>query len=396
MLNDFIYIRSRLEEEAVTNPEITGFMTVSSEDILKIKSLSEKGCIDDFVLVQGKNKHVNEIKDNDHIKLNLYTNKLKDEKYYETLDDLIKSSSQSAPENRYYIHSLKYDSSLNQQTPEIASYESVIKTINFLTTISDFNKDNTLVFIQSKQIVLTTEYSLTDLSKSINIQDLINHIEKASDKEERKKIFTYQLILFLHKVPEENYRFRFLLKNFNDLYINYIKSHDLYLEKYSYEKVKSEIDKEILEYSKKIQSVINDAQTKLVAIPVAFLLIIGQFDLTGEKLYFNIALVLSAFVFSILIEVLLQNQFSLLDFISADVERFKESISQEKSKIIGDDLTTTFTKVTKLHKKQKSSLNTIRLLVWLTPVFSIGLMVLSLTNNTISCVFKILIERYIL
>jgi hypothetical protein len=167
----------------------------------------------------------------------------------------------------------------------------------------------------------------------------------------------------------------------------------LYLEKYSYTKFKSELDKEIIEYSKKLQSVINDAQSKLVAIPVAFLLIIGQFDLTGVKLYFNLALVLSAFVFSVLLEVLLRNQFSSLEFISDDVNRFESSVDEKKITLLGNDFTKTFIKIRSLYNNQKRYLNVIRTLVWLTPFFAICLFFLSLVNNTFICILRSFFER---
>ncbi len=210
----------------------------------------------------------------------------------------------------------------------------------------------------------------------MDITVLISHINDSADKEERKIIFINELIASLMKIPELKNRFKHLLKNFDDLFLNYKKSHSLYLEKYSYTKFKSELDKEIIEYSKKIQSVINDAQGKLVAIPVAFLLIIGQFDLTGEKLYFNLALILSAFVFSILLEVLLRNQFSALEFIKDDVSRFEGSIDEKKISVLGDDLSKAFLKLQGLYDKQKCYLNIIRFLVWLSPVFAIGLFIL--------------------
>jgi hypothetical protein len=104
-------------------------------------------------------------------------------------------------------------------------------------------------------------------------------------------------------------------------------------------------------------------------------------------------LVLSAFVFSVLLEVLLRNQFSALDFVKDDIDRFKNSVDDKKIKILGDDFTIVFTKINTLHSKQKCYLNIIRLLVWLTPVFAISLFILSLTNNTILCILRNLISR---
>jgi hypothetical protein len=394
MLNDFIHIRQQLQNLTISGNEIGGDFLPNPDDIEKLKRLSSANCIENFVVVDNKNKLIEHVTINDRIQVRLYPNQLGNEKYFETFEDLIKTSSQTYPKNRFFVNLLSFDSIQQIQPTQIQNYLAFTKLISFLRIISDYQKGNEIVFFQAKQLILTTDYSINDLVEIKELDSLVNHIQESADKEERRIIFTNELIASLSKILEPNNRFSFLVKNFSDLTANYHKSHSLYLEKYSYQKFKSEIDKEIIEYSKKIQAVINDAQTKLVAIPAAFLLIIGQFDLTGEKLYFNLALILSAFVFSILLEVLLRNQFSALDFVKDDIDRFKNSVDDKKIGILGDDFTNVFTKINNLHSKQKSYLNIIRFLVWLTPVFAIGLFILSLTNNTFICILRTIFSRF--
>lgn len=388
MLDDFIYIRQKIKPVSISANEIVGKLTPDANEIQKLINLSLGNCLEDFVLVEGKNKSINQIAAGKEIQIQLYPYNLANEKYFETLEELLIFASQKFPDNRFYVHSINFDSNSDTKPQEIQNYESTTRLIAFLISISDYQKERELVFFQTKQLVFSTDYDATDLYELTNVGDLISHITDSADKEERKIIFINELIASLMKIPEMKNRFKHLLKNFEDLFVNYKKSHSLYLEKYSYTKFKSEIDKEIIDYSKKLQSVINDAQSKLVAIPVAFLLIIGQLDLTGKKLYFNLALILSALVFSILLEVLLRNQFSTLEFISDDVKRFKDSVDVKKVIVLGDDFTQTFTKIRKLHDQQKCYLNIIRVLVWLTPIFAIGLFILSLMNNTLICILK--------
>ncbi len=394
MLEDFIHIRQRVNPISISDNEIIGTFKPDEDEIQQLINLSAYSCIEDFVLVGGRNKPLTQVTGGQEIQVKLYPLQLKDEKYYETVEELIKVSSQNYPSNRFYIYSLNFDSETSAKPEIIQNYEATTQLINYLISISDYQKEKELVFFQAKQLVIITEYKFVDLVKLENILVLISHISNSADKEERKIIFINELINSLNKIPETRSRFKYVLKNFEDIFLNYKKSHSLYLEKYSYTKFKSEIDKEIIEYSKKLQSVINDAQTKLVAIPVAFLLIIGQFDLTGEKLYFNLALILSAFVFSILLEVLLRNQFSALEFISDDVTRFQSSVDEKKIAVLGEDFAATFAKIRGLYDKQKCYLNIIRVLVWLTPVFAIGLFILSLVNNSLIGILKTFLEKF--
>lgn len=394
MLNDFVYIRKKINPISIQSNEIVGSIKPSISDLEKLISLSIESCVDNFVLTNGKNTDIEKIIPDTEIEIKLYPLQLIASKYYETFETFLNSNSQEIPELEFYIYDLEFSSQSDTKPLKFQFYEKTVKLISFLKDISDYQKGNEIVFFQSKQLVLKTDYSFSDLSNLTDIDSVISHIKDSVDKEERRIIFTNELIASLLKVTEVKTRFSFLLKHFVDVTSNYHKSYTLYLEKYSYQKFKSEIDKEIIEYSKKIQAVINDAQTKLVAIPAAFLLIIGQFDLTGEKIYFNIALVLSAFVFSVLLDVLIRNQFSALDFVKDDIDRFKNSVDDKKIGILGNDFTNVFTKINSVHKKQKCYLNIIRFLVWLTPLFAVGLFILSLTNNTFICFLRTIFSRF--
>jgi len=83
-----------------------------------------------------------------------------------------------------------------------------------------------------------------------------------------------------------------------------------------------------------------------------------------------------------------------LDFVKDDIDRFKNSVDDKKIQVLGNDFAATFSKIDKLHGKQKTYLNIIRCLVWLTPILAIGLFVLSLTNNTLICFLRSIFYRF--
>lgn len=67
---------------------------------------------------------------------------------------------------------------------------------------------------------------------------------------EEKLLFINELMEFLSNVTEEN-RFVYLLQNFNEYYSKSIDSFQYYIRNFSYNKLKSELDNAILDYSKK-------------------------------------------------------------------------------------------------------------------------------------------------
>ena len=117
---------------------------------------------------------------------------------------------------------------------------------------------------------------------------------------EEKLLFINELMEFLSNVTEEN-RFVYLLQNFNEYYSKSIDSFQYYIRNFSYNKLKSELDNAILDYSKKIQSVINDAQSKLIAIPAAFVLAAANIEFDNILSIKNIAILISLYIFALLI-----------------------------------------------------------------------------------------------
>lgn len=385
MLNHFINIRKKLNNVAIQKTEIEGELTLTENDISILKTLAENDILEDFALVDSKNVPVNDLVPGQLAKIKLYSNRIKKQNYFETFDELLKYSNQKYPTEHFYVNSLNFDSNSTVEKPkQILSFEAITKLIALLTEFSDYQKNNELVFFQTKPLVIIIDYKESNLNSIINIDKLSEHILNSTDKEERKIIFLNELAASLLKIPNSDNRFIFLLDNFEGIFNDYLKSHMLYLQNFSYQKIKSEIDKEILDYSKRIQSVINDAQSKFVAIPAAFLIIISQFDLTGEKEFYNLVLFISAIVFSVLLELLLRNQFAALNFITDDVNRFKDSIDPKKIQTIGNqDFDSTFLKIHKLYLKQKKYLMIIRLIIWSTPIIAFCLFIQTITKEYI-------------
>ncbi len=100
--------------------------------------LSAGNCIEGFVLVDGKNKSIEQITAGQEIQIQLFPLKLTNEKYFETVDELLKFASQNYPDNRFYVHSITFDSNNNARPKEIQNYEATTQLIAFLICNSDY------------------------------------------------------------------------------------------------------------------------------------------------------------------------------------------------------------------------------------------------------------------
>jgi len=365
--------------------EIVGDLVITAGDVERLETLAEAECLENPPLVNGNATAIKNLQVGQTARLRLYPQRLSDSQYFETVDELLRLSSQEYPTKRFYVFDLDFDSAGAVTNELITKFRFATKLITYLRGISDYQKERELVFFQAKSLILKTDYTREDLGDLSKVDDLIAHITNSADSEERKIIFVNELIAALAGIAVRTERFPHLLSHFDDIFANYKKSHGLYLEQYSFQKIKSEIDKEIFDYSKQVQGVINDAQTKLVTIPAAYLVIVSQFDLSGQKLYFNLALLLSSIVFGILLDVLIRNQNSALTFISGAVSRFQTTIDGKKVSVLGDDFNASFDTLNEQINRQRCYLRIIRTLIWLTPIFALGLFILSLIGNTATC-----------
>ncbi|WP_297334776.1 hypothetical protein [Flavobacterium sp.] len=383
MLDNFVEIRRMLVDVSVTRSVIIGELTYQDSISQKLQSLEDNELIDNVATHVQRSVDLRDLQAGQNVVIKLYPMMLKGCFYYESSDELIRHFSNSEPTAPYYIHELEYFSEHSEHPVFIRNYISTVNLIQFLITVSDYQKPianwSELFFLQEKHLILPIHYDASSLNSLDGVSDLINHVLSSVDKEVRKELFVNELILLLSN-NDKSERFKKLLNRFSDLNTSYKNSYSLYIEKYSFNKIKAEVDKELLDYMKKIQSVINDAQTKLISIPVAFILLTAQFDITGEETPKNIFLLIGALVFGVLLEVLIRNQYSALSFLNKDITEFKRRISNNQLKLETDKM---FIDIFNVHKKQKQYLNLIRFLIWFVPSVVLIAVVYTVAKNNI-------------
>jgi hypothetical protein len=157
------------------------------------------------------------------------------------------------------------------------------------------------------------------------------------------------------------------------VYDNYLNSHLLYLEKFSYHDLKSAVDKDKLDYTKRIYATVNDIQSKLIALPAAFLLIFSQFDFTGAAAGKNLLILIASVIFSALLEILLQNQFGVLEYIKTEINHFTNQLRNKDTTVDLTEILKSFGDLDDNMGKQKIYLWIFRGAVWLVPLITLVL-----------------------
>lgn len=265
-------------------------------------------------------------------------------------------------------------------------YKKIITLINAISHISkhsytDVDINNAIIFREDKSLFLPFIYDSSDI-RDIKIEDsekftFLSDLFNNSDSD-KKLLFINELIDFLSPY-NENDRFRYLLLYICEFISKANNAYQYYIRNFSYNKLKSELDNAALEFSKKIQTVINESQTKLIAIPAAFVLSAANIEFNNILSIKNITILISLYIFAVLIGIFLNNQSSVLKMIDKNIQTYKDTFDSNNSVV-----KEAFTLVDKELKKQKTRLLVTQFINWGIPVLlTLLYIIIFLTNASI-------------
>ena len=381
MLNQFVEIRKSLSDSVYIDGVIRGAITIDDESKAAMLALSREGCIEEPVFCNGRAVQLVNLNQDEVCEVSLLPGNVSGGRYYESFDRFVKANQIAPPSDPYYIHDLDYFHGNATTLPEdLEKYFAVVSFVDYLRSVADYSQNSDLVFITKSALEISVNFNTSDLSCDLKeLEVLVSHLSDESQRLERKQLFKSVLSQFIGDELPKFERFRYLLRQISNLNEEYRNSHQLYVEQYSFHKVKAELDKELLDLGDKIQGVINDAQNKFIAVPAAFVLLATNFDFSGKNLALNGTLVIGSLFFSVLVQILLGNQFASLAFIEDATNRFEGSVYEEKKGILKTSLKSAFDKIKKRRNAQKTKLWLIAFLVWVAFLVSVGLYIYSLS-----------------
>lgn len=340
--------------------------TVSCEHIVTdlniIKELNKKDFIESYLMID-------ELEIGKKINFDFSILRLNNIGIYCDIDSFINNNRYEIPNEECYIINQREFASKNDFYPE---YIGTITLQNSLSSISkheyfDIDEKQLIIFSEEKGILIPILYDIQDFDKSqVPAINTLSEVLKSSNSADKRAIYINEIIEFLLPI-EGQLRFGYLLKNVSTLIEKSQSAYNFYLRDFSYNKLKIEIDSKALEFSQKLQSVINDAQTKLIAIPTAFILVLSAFNYDNINDYKNYISVIGLFIFSCLIQMFLNNQKSTLNFIEKNIQSYIQSFSSNTTIKISEIFTSVDIELT----KQKKRLFWTNIILWLLPLMAI-------------------------
>lgn len=385
LLNTFVSVRSLLANAEIAGAEIRGRLALSQQNLTWLKELSTNKVLEPTVTKNGNAVDIDDIRQADDagtVLVVLYPRNLSPLgcDYFETFRELVERHPVVAPTHEYYVHEFAFFSHGRRPTP-VENYHAVQNCVRLLRSLADYWDDRPpsgcLIFFHKEKFEIPITYAIGDLQPIPGLADFTLELNAAHDRQQRLSLLKIVIVELVANSGSD--RFGHLLKNWPGLMEKFGNAYNLYLANFSWEKVRSEVDKEKIEFVKKLNATVTDIQTKLIAIPAAFLLIAAQLKNAGRFDISNLIVTIAAVTFAALIDFLIRNQLHALAAVNGDVERLRDRLKTEGHLVA--EIADRFEELAKLYIRQKRVLWFCLVVSILVGFVSVGLFILYSFNN---------------
>ena len=326
--------------------------------------------------------------------------------FFSNIDELIVKPQwrRAAPSNEFYLLDADWMST-EENTPAIVeSWKSASKLLNLLASVADHcvkkANDIEIVFLYQEKLVLTSSYSSSDLVPLVDL-DVFQEEYLDSGNHRDKKIQIFKSVVTEKYKGRGRVDYGEFLNDFSKLYNGLVNGYELFVSEFSFQKVKSEVERDKLEFTTRLNRVFSDIQNQLLAVPAALLLVGSQMERLEPADWYikNIVIWLGAVVFSILMELLIRNQRNTLQAVKNEMN-LQEVIFKEHHMAVFDKFSDVYVELGDRFLHQRNLLWFIRFLVCCALGFTTSMLLdysteMQLSNSIVLGVFVGLIPIFI-
>lgn len=330
----FLSLKGRISE--INSDSFIYDLVITENSITIIEEFYKYNFIEQIKDSQNKILVINNLSNikNQSISVEFITSELKKNGFFLTINDFILDNRFEIP-LEYYINSISYSSSSLINNEYLEKYKAISTLIVRLIAKAKFISEEhikTICLVQDNSIIEIPIENIIyeDYLEHKNIELINQYIEDIDSYKEKRTIFLKELIDFLSSKNKKE-RFNELILYFEEFYEKCNTSFEYYLSNFSFNKIKFELDNSVLEYSKNIRSIINESQSKLIAIPAAFIFGVSQIDYCNPFILKNILIIVSAFLFSYIISIFINNQKNAIEIISDNLDNYKTNYERSKA-----------------------------------------------------------------
>lgn len=231
-----------------------------------------------------------------------------------------------------------YPSPAGTKMPEeIAQYIEATRLWSTVNKLADIPESNNALFVISHDALLEVrpDYDTQHLVSLPSLPELASEFVNSTTHTDQKRSI-FRSCLIEHFRPRRQISLADLIPHFEAIATDAKRSYAMYMAEFSYQKIRSEVEKQNLEDTLRLNKTLADIQNQLLALPAAILL--AGATISTDTSIRNYAVLAGVWVFCIFIILLIINQRHSVDAISSEIRLRKNRIEKlpgnEKGELI--------------------------------------------------------------
>lgn len=285
---------------------------------------------------------------------------------FQTIDELVSGPRRRNPPPIFTVRGLNYTHGKTQPVPQaITNYLDTARLWKLLSASADYQLDQAVVFIKTfeSKVEVRADYRAQDLCPLDGLANFAAaYFESEHHKEQKRNIIRSSLLEVCK--GELVVRLSDLLPRFDDFVERVKASYSLYTADFSFEKLRSEVDKQNVDDTLRLNKTLSDIQNQLLALPAALMLAgAGVKDTVWST---NLSIWIGVTVFIWVMHQLVKNQQSSIASIDQEIQLRVEKVKEQPADV-SQRVLPRFHSLQERVTSQKSVLRNIRhavLLVW--------------------------------
>lgn len=214
----------------------------------------------------------------------------------------------------------------DDKSDDVRQYVAATRLTNGLRRISQFKDNDTLIFLSHQRFDLLVQYSESDLqSLDAELVDalLAELFPSTHDhhSERRRELFSNELRQSVRGIHRER-MLAYVFDNLKDIVFRYRADYEIYAKDFTTEALLDDLESRKTEQLGKMTAVVQDIAIKLLSVPLAYILIAGQ--LVENAATKNHIIIFGAFVFMVLMCLLISNQIYTLFHVWQDISSIED------------------------------------------------------------------------
>ncbi len=240
---------------------------------------------------------------------------------------------------KFFLKSNKKHSGSEPEVPEFSKYKSMISFISALGMASLFIDETRqlLVYYKDRRIEIPIFYKKKDLDflKNTDVSKLCSLLAGDVHREQRATILSEVVISLVENIPRDS-RFLHLVRNLSEINSRLTEGYKLFASSFSYSKIRNEVEATQAEYVNRIHKTFTDIQGQLLGLPIATVVVASQLKVAKDcsiEAWGNLAVLIGAWLFAVLILASCLNQWLTLRSISEEINSQRKKLNEEFSEL---------------------------------------------------------------